>query len=103
MLGYRIVVVGQYSPNIWGYSDSSHAGERETSRGRSVYIFLSAGAAISWRSSMMKVVTHSSCDSEYVGLSESGNEAIYLKQLQGELGVGGPSVLGCYNEESILA
>ena len=78
---------------VWGYSDSSHAGERETSRGRSGYVFLSAGAAISWKSSMMKVVTHSSCESEYVGLSESGNEAIYLNQLQGELTVGGPSVL----------
>ena len=30
---------------------------------------------------------------QYVGLSESGNEAIYLTQLQGELGVGNSSVL----------
>ena len=87
---------------VWGYSDSSHAGERETSRGRTGYVFLSAGAAVSWRSSMMKVVTHSSCESEYVGLSESGNEAIYLNQLQGELNVGGPSVLLYGDNESSL-
>ena len=87
---------------VWGYSDSGHAGDRETSRGRSGYIFLSAGAAISWRSSMMKVVTHSSCESEYVGLSESGNEAIYLTQLQGELGVGNSSVLLYGDNESSL-
>ena len=85
---------------VWGYSDSSHAREREILRGRSGYIFLSAGAAISWRSSMMKVVTHSSCESECVGLSESGNEAIYLKQLQGELGVESPSVLLYGDNES---
>ena len=36
---------------VWGYSDSGHAGSKETSRGRS-------GAAISWRSSMMELVTH---------------------------------------------
>ena len=63
---------------VWGYSDSGHAEERETCRGRSGYVFLSVGAAISWRSSMMKLVTHSSCESEYVGLSEAGNEAVYL-------------------------
>ena len=51
-------------------------------------VFLSAGAAISWRSSMTKLVTHSSCESEYVGLSEAGNEAVYLNQLQGEMKIG---------------
>ena len=51
---------------------------------------------------MMNVVTHSSCESEYVGLSESGNEAIYLNQLQGELNVGGPSVLLYSDNESSL-
>ena len=87
---------------VWGYSDSGHAGDRETSRGRSGYIFLSAGAAISWRSAMMKVVTHSSCESEYVGVSESGNDSIYLIQLQGELGVGNSSVLLYGDNESSL-
>ena len=87
---------------VWGYSDASHAGEKATSRGRAGYIFLSVGAAISWRSSMMKVVTHSSCESEYVGLSDAGNESIYLMQLQGELGVGGSCVLVYGDNESSL-
>ena len=87
---------------VWGYSDSGHAGERETSRGRNGYVFLSAGAAISWRSSMMKLVTHSSCESEYVGLSEAGNEAVYLNQLQGEMKIGKMSVLLLGDNESSL-
>ena len=37
---------------------------------------------------MMKIVTHSGCESEYVGLSEAGNEAVYLQRLQGELKIG---------------
>ena len=87
---------------VWGYSDASHAGEKVTSRGRTGYVFMSGGAAISWRSSMMHVVTYSSCESEYVGLSESGNEAIYLKQLQGELGIGKKGVLIMGDNESSL-
>ena len=51
---------------------------------------------------MMKVVTLSSCESEYVGLSELGNEAIYLQQLQEELGIGKPSVLLLGDNESSL-
>ena len=38
---------------VWGYSDAGHASDKETSRGRSGYVFMSAGAAISWRSSMI--------------------------------------------------
>ena len=73
---------------VWGYSDAGHVGDHETSKGRSGYVFMSAGAATSWRSSMMKLVTHSSCESEYVGLSEAGNEVVYLQQLQGEVKFG---------------
>ena len=87
---------------VWGYSDSGHAGSKETSRGRGGHVFLSAGAAISWRSSMMKSVTHSSCESEYVGLSEAGNEVVYLNQLQGEMSIGKTGVLLFGDNESSL-
>ena len=87
---------------VWGYADAGHAGDQETSRGRHGYVFLSAGAAVSWRSSMMKLVTHSSCESEYVGLSEAGNEAVHLLQLQEEMGIGGGSVLMMGDNESSL-
>ena len=87
---------------VWGYSDSGHAGEKETSRGRAGYIFMSAGAAISWRSSMLKEVTHNSCESEYIGLSNAGNEAIYLQQLQEEMKIGKKGVLLYGDNESSL-
>ena len=87
---------------VWGYSDSSHARDNETSRGRTGYVFLSAGAAISWRSSMMKLVTHSSCESKYVGLSEAGNEVVYLQQLQDEMCIGKDGVLILGDNESSL-
>ena len=51
---------------------------------------------------MMRVVTYSSCESEYVGLSESGNEAVYLQQLQEELGIGKKGVLLMGDNESSL-
>ena len=74
---------------VWGYSDSSHGNDEATRKGRGGYVFISDGAAISWRSSLLEAVTHSSCESEYVALSTAGNEALYLSQLQGELGIAG--------------
>lgn len=37
---------------------------------------------------MMKLVTHTNFEIEYVGLSEAGNEAMYLSQVQGKLEIG---------------
>ena len=50
----------------------------------------------------MKLVTHSSCESEYVGLSEAGNEAMFLHQLKGETQIGKKSVLLLGDNESSL-
>ena len=50
----------------------------------------------------MKVVTHSICESKYVGLSEAGNEAIYLHQLQGAMKIGTERVLLLGDNESSL-
>ena len=60
---------------VWRYFDAGHVGDKETSKGRSGYVLMSVGAANNWRSFMMKFVTHRSCESECVGLSEAGNEA----------------------------
>ena len=50
----------------------------------------------------MKLVTHNSCESENAGLSEAGNEAVYLQQLQGEMRIGKQSVLLLGDNESSL-
>ena len=50
----------------------------------------------------MKVVTHSSCESEYMGLSEASIEAMYLTQLQGEMGVVKKGVMLLGDNESFL-
>ena len=50
----------------------------------------------------MKLVTHSSCESECMGLGEAGNEAVHLHQLQGEMKIGKESVLLLGDNESSL-
>ena len=87
---------------VIGYSDASHGDDVDTRKGRTGYVFLSGGGAVSWKSGMLETVTHSSCESEYLALSAAGNEAIYLSQMQKKLGIGGGSVLLLGDNESSL-
>ena len=64
---------------VWGYTDAGHEAAIEEGRGRQGHLFISGGSAISWRSSLLRTITHSSCESEYLGLSAAANEAIYLR------------------------
>ena len=49
------------------------------------YIFMLSGAGISWRSKKQMSVALSTAEAEYIALSSSVQEAIWLKQLTSEL------------------
>ena len=67
------------------FSDSSWCSCPDTSRSRSGYITFFNRCPISWKSSMQKIVTLSSCETEYVALGEAIKEAMCLKHLLGEI------------------
>jgi hypothetical protein len=70
--------------SLEGYSDASYAEEKDR-KSISGYVFKQAGAAITWRSSKQDIVAQSSMESEYIGLSEAGKEAKWLRKLQAEI------------------
>ncbi|GAA5953770.1 hypothetical protein JCM21900_006451 [Sporobolomyces salmonicolor] len=75
------------------YSDSDWGACPTTSRSTMGFAFILAGGAISWSSRLQPRVTASSTEAEYLGLSHTGKEAIFLSQLLGELGLPLPSPL----------
>ena len=54
-----------------GYSDASYAEDKEDRKSTSGYAFLMNGAAVSWKSSKLKIVSLSSMEAEYIGLSNA--------------------------------
>ena len=59
VLRYLKGTVGEgiaYSPGeeiaVWGYSDASDGSDNKTKRGRSGFVFMSGGAAVSWGSKL---------------------------------------------------
>uniref|UniRef100_A0A1E1WHS9 Reverse transcriptase Ty1/copia-type domain-containing protein n=1 Tax=Pectinophora gossypiella TaxID=13191 RepID=A0A1E1WHS9_PECGO len=56
-----------------------------------------SGSAISWESKKQKTVALSSCEAEYMALSEACREALYLQNLECEL-IGNCNKIVLYND-----
>ena len=68
-----------------GYTDADWAGDYDTRRSTSGYIFNVGSGAISWSSKRQPTVASSSCEAEYMGQTQATKEAVWLKLLLQEL------------------
>jgi len=64
--------------DLVGFSDSSHADCPDTARSTMGYCFSVGGAVFTWSSRRQKTVSNSSCEAEYIALSEASREALWL-------------------------
>jgi hypothetical protein len=71
--------------HLIGYTDSDYAGSIEDRKSTSGYAFKYGNCLISWNSSKQKTVSLSSTEAEYIGLTNSIKEIIWLKQILCEL------------------
>jgi len=66
---------GSIQPLV-GYTDSDWAGDPDTRRSTSRYIFNIGSTAISWSSKRQHTASLSSCEAEYIGQTNATKEAI---------------------------
>ena len=59
------------------YVDASYAGDEDTRRSTTGYVFKICGGPVSWRSRMQTSVALSSMESEYMEVSAAAQEALY--------------------------
>jgi len=81
-----LVYEGEIEP-LTGFTDSDWAGDRETRRSTSGYIFNLGSGAISWSSKRQSATALSSCEAEYIGQAQATKEAVWLRRLLVELQV----------------
>ena len=67
--------------NLEGYTDASWITGSDHSKSTSGWIFMLAGATVSWGSKKQTCTTHSTMESEFVALAITGKEAEWLKDL----------------------
>ena len=68
------------------YTDSDLAGDADTRRSTSGYVFLICGTAVSWSSKLQTSPALSSTEAEYMACTRAAQEAIWLCQLLEQLG-----------------
>lgn len=82
------ITYGSENFELTGYTDADHARDIETSRSITGYAFILGNGVITWKSERQSHVTLSTSESEYVALCEGAKEAIWLRNLLGDIGFG---------------
>lgn len=75
-LNYRFNLKEPHNTQIAGYSDSDFAGDLDSRKSTSDYVFMLAGAAISWCSKQQEVIAKLICEAEYIALDAAATEVI---------------------------
>ena len=70
---------------IHGYSDSDWAGDEDTRRSTTGYVFFMQHGPISWATKRQATVALSSTEAEYMAVTAACQEALWWRQFQAEL------------------
>ena len=85
-LNYGLKFTAHQEPELVAYADADWAGDIDTRRSTSGYVFQIGDSAISWSSRKQSTVAKSSTEAEYVALSSAAQEAVWLRRLMKDLG-----------------
>ena len=70
---------------LQGYADADWAGDRDTRRSTTGYVFMVAGGTVSWSSKLQPTVALSSAEAEYMAACSAVQEAVHIRRLLGDL------------------
>lgn len=87
------------------YSDSDYAGDLDTRKSTSGYVFFLSNAAISWSSKRQPMVTLSTTEAEFVAAATCACQVIWLRRILESIGMsqqeGGSTIMNCDNMSTI--
>lgn len=73
--------------SVMAYCDADWATDKEDRKSTTGFVFMIAGAPVTWKSKKQQTVALSSTEAEYMSLAECAKEAIWLMQVLQELRV----------------
>ncbi|KAE8255524.1 hypothetical protein A4X13_0g3015 [Tilletia indica] len=73
-------------PGLVGFADADFAGDSDTSRSTTGFVFYVHGNPVSWSSRLQTSVAMSTVEAEYIALAEGLREGLWIRNLLSELG-----------------
>jgi hypothetical protein len=83
-ISYGITFRGS-STSILGYTDADYAGDLDTRRSTTGYVFIMNNGVVSWQSKRQPTVAASTTEAEYMAAAFTVKEAIWLRLLLADL------------------
>ena len=84
---HGITFGGSGNPQLVGYCDADYAGDIDTRRSTTGYVFTLNGGAISWQSKRQPTVAASTTEAEYMAAAAAVKEALSLRKLLSDFGL----------------
>jgi ribonuclease HI len=81
------IIFGESGLTLEAYCDADYAGDIDTRRSTTAYVFTLGGGAISWSSRLQPTVAASTTEAEYMAAAYAIKEALWLRTLLSELGL----------------
>jgi hypothetical protein len=86
------VTFGGSEEQLVGYCDADYAGDVDSRRSTTGYVFLIYGGAASWSSRLQPTVAASTVEAEYMSAAQAAKEALWLRKLCANLGIAGGTI-----------
>ncbi|GAA0185895.1 transmembrane signal receptor [Lithospermum erythrorhizon] len=81
------ICYGDREALLEGFTNADMAGDLDSKRSTSGYLFNFVGGAISWQSKLQKCVALSTTEAEYIAITECDKEMLWLKKFFRDVGV----------------
>ena len=72
---------------LQGFVNANYAGDLDTRRSTTGYLFYVYGGPVSWRSILQSIMALSTIEAKYIRITEAAKKALWLRRLIDELGV----------------
>jgi hypothetical protein len=97
---YGLTFGGQ--AELQGYCDADYAGDKDTRRSTTGYVFTLNGGAICWSSRLQPTVAVSTTEAEYMAAAQAVKEGLWVRKLMMDLDMGVQTVtIQCDNQGAI--
>jgi hypothetical protein len=90
------------NPAISGFCDADYAGDQDTRRSTTGFVFMLAGGAVSWSSQRQRTVAVSTTEAEYQAAAGATKEALWLRHLAADMAHPVQSVAICSDNQAAL-